>query len=418
MKKKTFFILILLFSLEIKAQTQTHENEYKISLTDATNLAGRGDILFPRIVKDYAFLQNIPAIECDSFAIRCFKVNRYIQKDSIANQIYLFVGINNAKKLKHVAIDTNRNLDFIDNAVHIFSYPETRLPIDQMLQRCITLQIPLGNTQIPLNSRSENIVHIGLDPYGLYSPDLDKLEVLITYSDFMTTKTILDNIPVEINGYPDVDYSKKELTNKAYFNFEYNDKAGNFVYKTVMEKDTFQIQDNLYQLTRIEHPNIFLKSLGVLADSSSIGSFVPTLYAKDMKSKSVIQLNKLIKGKYVFIDFWSSWCGPCIGSIPKLKTLYDKVKHRKDVFMLGLATDKETSLGALEKIIKDKKVSWDNYWLDENERKSFQSTNKKLNVTGYPTYLILDNTGKIVYRDSSGSTIKEAAEFFLDLIAK
>ena len=406
-KKGIFLVYVLLISLTTKSQIIQYE--YTIPLIDVVKRAGYGEIIYPEIAKRYNFLRSIPKIECDTSSIQYFKINQYVHKDSIANQVYLFVGINQKKGEKYVVIDTDRNFDFSDNPLFVFTLSKASLPREEKLQRCIGLQIPLDST-------NSNFAHIGVDPYGYWSTSSNKLQICITFGDFMTNTTKLGNTPVKIDAYFDLDFSKKILNKRTSFSVRYNDKANHPTYKDFRKGDTIQVQNSLYKLIEIEHPNITLKSIGILEDSSSIGSIVPILYVKDIKYRNRVQLNELMKDKYIFIDFWGSWCNPCISSIPKLKVLYDKIKGRKDVLILGLASENEADLDKLSSIMKEKKIEWNNYWLDRKEQETLISTIRKLDIGAYPTYLIIDKFGKIVYKDSSSLKTQEAIDFFLNII--
>jgi thiol-disulfide isomerase/thioredoxin len=170
-------------------------------------------------------------------------------------------------------------------------------------------------------------------------------------------------------------------------------------------------------LSKVKHPNIYLKEVGFLADSSSVGSFVPAISAMDLNDNKPVSINGLIKDKYVFIDFWGSWCGPCIQSIPKLRSFYERIKDRTDVLMLGVAKENnKKDIEKLKKIIGNEKIGWLNLWLADKEKEGVTSIINKLAVEAYPTYLIIDNKGKIVYKEQSIYKTEEAINLFMKLI--
>ena len=74
-----------------------------------------------------------------------------------------------------------------------------------------------------------------------------------------------------------------------------------------------------------------------------IGDKVPelTMTAVDGKTYKLSEL----KGKYVFIDCWASWCGPCMGEVPNVKALHKALKDRKDFVMIGVSLDREGGCG-------------------------------------------------------------------------
>ena len=78
----------------------------------------------------------------------------------------------------------------------------------------------------------------------------------------------------------------------------------------------------------------------------------PTPDGKQLSLKSAVE-NK--KNKYILLDFWASWCGPCMMEVPHLKAAYDKY-HKKgfEIYAVSLDQKKEN----WEKAIKDKKMNW------------------------------------------------------------
>lgn len=97
-----------------------------------------------------------------------------------------------------------------------------------------------------------------------------------------------------------------------------------------------------------------------------------------------------LKGKYVLIDFWGTWCGPCIEEMPKVKSYQEKY------------VDKLTILGVNQGDTKDKIAKFitpNNYtWTHLMDGKGDANFVFKFNVAGFPTKFIIDPEGKILHR--------------------
>lgn len=108
---------------------------------------------------------------------------------------------------------------------------------------------------------------------------------------------------------------------------------------------------------------------------------------------------KALKGKYVLIDFWGSWCGPCRASHPHLKELYAKYKD-KGFEIVGVAQEHSADLEKcrtawLEAIAKDG-LTWTQVLDNENNEK-FNAV-AQYEVAAFPTKILLDRDGKVIGR--------------------
>jgi len=114
------------------------------------------------------------------------------------------------------------------------------------------------------------------------------------------------------------------------------------------------------------------------------------------------------RGKYVMIDFWGTWCGPCIAEMPKVSEYAKKYKDKLEILGVNSGDSKKKMTDFLEKhnykwqqVINVKGESADNFVL-------------KFNVTGFPTKFIIDPEGKIVKKYTGSG--EEAFELLEELL--
>lgn len=132
----------------------------------------------------------------------------------------------------------------------------------------------------------------------------------------------------------------------------------------------------------------------------------PEFKGEDINGK-VVTLNDL-KGKYVYIDVWATWCGPCRGEIPHLKKLEEKY-HGKDIEFVSLSCDQD-------------KEAWKNM-VTKDELKGVQlhiGTKAPFMddymINGIPRFILLDKDGKIISANMSRPSNAETAKKFDELL--
>lgn len=98
---------------------------------------------------------------------------------------------------------------------------------------------------------------------------------------------------------------------------------------------------------------------------------------------------KNMKGKVVLIDFWATWCGPCVGEIPHVKEAYDEL-HGKGFEIVGISLDSDQS--KLVKFVADKKMEWPQYF-DGKQWQNEIAT--KYGIQSIPAMWLIDKKGNL-----------------------
>jgi peroxiredoxin len=130
----------------------------------------------------------------------------------------------------------------------------------------------------------------------------------------------------------------------------------------------------------------------------AIGAVAPEIALANEKGE-IVTLSSF-KGKYVLVDFWASWCGPCRGENPNVVAAYEKYKN-KNFTVLGVSLDdnKENWLEA----IKADKLNWQHI----SDLKKWESTVvPTYQIEGIPFNVLLDTTGKIIAKDLRGQALQ------------
>ncbi|MCK0131645.1 AhpC/TSA family protein [Flavobacteriaceae bacterium F08102] len=141
-----------------------------------------------------------------------------------------------------------------------------------------------------------------------------------------------------------------------------------------------------------------LKEIEIRRNTSN-GAGAPMFDLPDPKGK-IVSLNDF-KGKYVLIDFWASWCGPCKGEVPFLKEVHEKYKD-KDLVVIGISSDQKKE--AWLRTIEHEKMDW----IQLSSRGS--SVSNDYGVSGIPHILLIDKKGNIVASGLRGKAIMGEVE--------
>lgn len=181
-----------------------------------------------------------------------------------------------------------------------------------------------------------------------------------------------------------------------YILYLYYDAFSDFqISNAILEMDSTYKTSKYF---KIVNSKFFGKSFNYVGDVAS------DFTLKD-RTGTNITLSEVVKqNKYVLLEFWGSWCGPCIKKARTLIPIYKKYKSKGfEIFGVALETKRERWIQAVDR----EGYKWINVIELENDKSQKYFITKLYNVEGYPFNILLDRDMKIIAKDVSAEELEK-----------
>jgi thiol-disulfide isomerase/thioredoxin len=101
-----------------------------------------------------------------------------------------------------------------------------------------------------------------------------------------------------------------------------------------------------------------------------------------------------LRGKVVLVDFWATWCGPCVAGLPHLREVYDRY-HARGFEVVGVSLDFQRD--NLAEYVKDKQIPWPQIFFDEEGKRGWANPlARRYGIHAIPDMILVDADGRVV----------------------
>lgn len=280
--------------------------------------------------------------------------------------------------------------------------------------------------KVPFNAITRNYTKINTTTshYLTFNPiELFENRTLIKRPAFLTlfVDTTYDNKFLGIQvfhsyftyGFLNINSQKIRFALKPDFFANYFNKKTTMIKILSKESNNFRKQDykigdtihiNGYDIMfteisfggkKIKYTNLGKSNAGIVGFNKGykypVFDYVELVTGKSFNTDSVLK-----KKKFLLIDFWGTWCQPCIAGIPGLIKVYEKYKN--DIELISVASEKNMDTSLVLEAIKKYKMTWQQLLVKNLDSENPNSLLYKFRINAYPSFLMINAEGRIIMR--------------------
>lgn len=314
-----------------------------------------------------------------------------LEKRKLSNKpidcfVHVAIGANKDGQLEYI-IDTNNDKDFSDEQIKKPEQMRKGIDLNKVIEESQSIV-----AEISTNSgiqKKEIKFLILADGQG---------NLIYNFPQIARTNFLENEILVS-NGFSNIPYDD---ISQIAINKENPEVVG--LNEIILIKNSFyknlgvDINKNELHLLKLPKDTIIY--------ASNVGFNAKPFNVKQLESNDSLKLEDF-NNKLLYLEFWGTWCAPCIDEIPNLKIAYD-ASDRNAIEFLGVAVfDKKEKLkNAIEKY----GLNWPQV-LDTDANQFKES----YNVTSYPTSFLIDPNGKILAKNIRGKKLLDTLNYYSEL---
>lgn len=387
----------------------------------------RTPIFKEKVIKNYIGVPAHDSIEYYGnfqetlqFFYDLYKVKQYDKKEflELVNKIHIDTLRFSKKPLKQGVIsivgfykdkqfiigDFNRNQDFSDDIKYEFDINFRNKTIEENL--AIINKLP--KSDYSYETYSKGTIHTYIRKTTLFPcANIYDRKIIVTdkeakylssfrFKDYWLGEQILNNTVYDFS-YQALDHNFGAIYIKPKKVALRKDEIFNSQFMHFTE-DTIALGDGYYKIDSINRKisKLYLRKIKSKEEKYGqwVGSYFENRVIENLENGKFSTDSIIKKKKYTLIDFWGTWCGPCLDLMPRLTALQNK--YAKKLTIISIANDQDKDV--VKKYVEKNKMNWTHGFQDGRKNNKIYAD---LGVTVYPTFILLDSNGKILLRGSS-----------------
>lgn len=294
-----------------------------------------------------------------------------------------------------------------------------------------------------LNNRNELVKTISLNEDNTFKDTLKVTKGIYTLSDGAEFAALYLDNNYDIN----ITLDAKEFDETLTFSGLGSEGSSYLVKKVLLQEKTFNNMDDLYALEKDafitalnEQKANFLKLKDEFkeldstliamdqTDTEMLFQFLSSRYDKvsklsKLKGTQSPKFNDYenykggttslddLKGKFVYLDIWATWCGPCKAEIPYLKAIEEEF-HDNNIAFVSISIDKKEAYDKWKEMIVEKELSGIQLFADNDWNSQFI---QDYEIEGIPRFILVDDKGNIVNADAPRPSNPKLKELLKEL---
>lgn len=387
----------------------------------------RTPIFKEKVIKNYIGVPAHDSIEYYGnfqetlqFFYDLYKVKQYDKKEflELVNKIHIDTLRFSKKPLKQGVIsivgfykdkqfiigDFNRNQDFSDDIKYEFDINFRNKTIEENL--AIINKLP--KSDYSYETYSKGTIHTYIRKTTLFPcANIYDRKIIVTdkeakylssfrFKDYWLGEQILNNTVYDFS-YQALDHNFGAIYIKPKKVALRKDEIFNSQFMHFTE-DTIALGDGYYKIDSINRKisKLYLRKIKSKEEKYGqwVGSYFENRVIENLENGKFSTDSIIKKKKYTLIDFWGTWCGPCLDLMPRLTALQNK--YAKKLTIISIANDQDKDV--VKKYVEKNKMNWTHGFQDGRKNNKIYAD---LGVTVYPTFILLDSNGKILLRGNS-----------------